>query len=487
MLLQNLAKHITPLAISGNTLLEIEGVTADSRQVKEAFLFVAVRGTAFDGHEYINKAIENGASVIVCEKLPTHPADAITYIQVTDPADALGRLASAWYGEPSKQLVLTGVTGTNGKTTIVTLLYKTFKLLGFKTGLLSTICNYIDDEECPATHTTPDPITLNQLLARMVAAGCTHAFMEVSSHAIAQKRISGLSFKGGIFTNLTRDHLDYHKTPNEYLRVKKQFFDQLPKEAFALSNADDKNGKVMLQNTKAKTHYYSLHTLADFKAKTIEMHFDGTLMQINKQELFSQFAGRFNVYNLLAVYGAAILLEQPHEKILLALSLLQPVTGRFQTLHTPKGFTAIVDYAHTPDALANVLKTIQDVLSGKGKIITVTGAGGNRDKGKRPLMAAEAAKASDRVIITSDNPRNEDPEAIINDMLSGIPDESMAKVLAIADRKQAIKTAVMMAQPGDAVLVAGKGHEEYQEIKGVKHPFSDRKILEELTNIEKPN
>ena len=483
MKLQELLQYITPLEVFGDTSVEVNGIVSDSRRVAEGSLFVAVKGVTVDGHEYIDKAIERGASAIVCEEMPEHITSGITYIRVADSADSLGRLASAWYGEPSKKLVLVGVTGTNGKTTIATILYRLFRKLGFKAGLLSTVCNCIDEAEFPATHTTPDPIALNELLARMVAAGCAYAFMEVSSHAIDQKRVSGLAFKGGIFTNLTRDHLDYHKTFDEYLKVKKRFFDNLPKGTFALSNADDKNGAVLLQNTKATPYYYSLRTLADFKAKIVEMHFEGTLMQINGQEFYSQFAGRFNAYNLLAVYGAAILLGQPREETLLALSAMLPVAGRFQTIRSPKNVTAIVDYAHTPDALTNVLNTIQGVLGGKEAIITVVGAGGNRDKGKRPLMAKEAVEGSGRVIITSDNPRNEEPEAIINDMLAGIPEEEMDKVLAIADRKQAIKTAVMMAQPGNVLLIAGKGHEDYQEIKGVKHHFSDYEVVKELFGI----
>ena len=480
MIIQDLIQEITLLEVVGNLSSNIVGITADSRKVRKEYLFIAVPGTMVDGHDFIKMAIANGASAIICEKIPNELENSVVYIRVADSADTLGKLASAWYGHPSKQLTLVGVTGTNGKTTIATLLYRTIKAFGYKTGLLSTVCNYIDDKEIPSTHTTPDPLELNALLAEMVKSGCLYAFMEVSSHSVSQKRISGLRFKGGIFTNLTRDHLDYHKTFDAYLNAKKTFFDSLPKDAFALSNADDKNGMIMLQNCKAKRYYYSLRTLADFKAKIIEMHFDGTLMQINGHELFTKFVGRFNAYNLLAVYAGVCLLGQSSEAALLILSTLSPVAGRFQTLRSPKGFSAVVDYAHTPDALTNVLNAIHDVLGGNGKVITVVGAGGNRDKGKRPLMAREAVNQSDRVIITSDNPRYEDPESIIQDMLEGIPDSEEKKVLSITDRKQAIKTAVMMATPGDVILVAGKGHEDYQEVKGIKHHFSDREILEEL-------
>ena len=480
MIIQDLIQEITLLEVVGNLSSNIVGITADSRKVQKEYLFIAVPGTMVDGHDFIKMAIANGASAIICEKIPNELENSVVYIRVADSADTLGKLASAWYGHPSKQLTLVGVTGTNGKTTIATLLYRTIKAFGYKTGLLSTVCNYIDDKEIPSTHTTPDPLELNALLAEMVKSGCLYAFMEVSSHSVSQKRISGLRFKGGIFTNLTRDHLDYHKTFDAYLNAKKTFFDSLPKDAFALSNADDKNGMIMLQNCKAKRYYYSLRTLADFKAKIIEMHFDGTLMQINGHELFTKFVGRFNAYNLLAVYAGVCLLGQSSEAALLILSTLSPVAGRFQTLRSPKGFSAVVDYAHTPDALTNVLNAIHDVLGGNGKVITVVGAGGNRDKGKRPLMAREAVNQSDRVIITSDNPRYEDPESIIQDMLEGIPDSEEKKVLSITDRKQAIKTAVMMATPGDVILVAGKGHEDYQEVKGIKHHFSDREILEEL-------
>ena len=372
------------------------------------------------------------------------------------------------------------VTGTNGKTTIATLLYNTFRYFGYKVGLISTVCNYIDDEAIPTEHTTPDPITLNRLLGKMADEGCKYAFMEVSSHSIAQKRISGLKFAGGIFTNLTRDHLDYHKTVENYLKAKKKFFDDMPKNAFSLTNLDDKNGLVMTQNTRSKVYTYSLRSLSNFKGRVLESHFEGMLLDFNNHELAVQFIGKFNASNLLAVFGAAVLLGKKEEDVLVALSTLHPVAGRFDAVRSPKGVTAIVDYAHTPDALINVLNAIHGVLEGKGKVITVVGAGGNRDKGKRPIMAKEAAKASDRVIITSDNPRFEEPQDIINDMLAGLDAEDMRKTLSIADRKEAIRTACMLAEKGDVILVAGKGHENYQEIKGVKHHFDDKEILKEI-------
>lgn len=465
--------------------VEITGIQSDSRKIEKGNLFVAVRGTAVDGHDYIEGAIKKGAAAIVCEETPTLPEELLAachplFIRVKDSADALGKLMSQWFGNPSDQLVLVGVTGTNGKTTIATLLYEMFRKMGHKVGLISTVCNYIDGEAIPTDHTTPDPITLHTLMNRMVEAGCEYAFMEVSSHAVDQKRISGLSFNGGIFTNLTRDHLDYHKTVENYLKAKKSFFDQLPTQAFALTNADDKSGLVMLQNTKAKKLTYSLRSLADFKGKILESHFEGTELLINNRELFVNFVGRFNAYNLLAVYGAAVSLGKDPEEVLVVLSSLHPVSGRFQTLQSPKGFTAIIDYAHTPDALVNVLNTIQEVLNGRGQIITVVGCGGNRDKGKRPIMAKEASRLSDKLILTSDNPRMEDPEAIIQDMVAGLTPADKEHTLTITDRKMAIKTAVMLAQKGDIILVAGKGHENYQDIQGVKHHFDDREIVWEL-------
>jgi len=459
---------------------EITSIQSDSRKVEKGSLFVAVKGTASDGHNYIESALDKGAVAVVCEQVPEALTGKATFITVKDSADTLGKLVATWYDYPSDNLILVGVTGTNGKTTIATLLYEMFRKMGHKVGLISTVCNYIDDEPVPTSHTTPDPIILQELLARMVDAGCEYAFMEVSSHAIDQKRISGLSFDGGIFTNLTRDHLDYHKTVDNYLNAKKKFFDDLPATAFALTNIDDKAGPVMLQNTAAKKLTYSLRTMADFKGKILESHFDGTNLAINGQEVTVHFVGRFNAYNLLAVYGAAIALEKEPEEILITLSTLHSVSGRFETIPSPLGYTAIVDYAHTPDALVNVLKGIQEVLDGQGRIITVVGAGGNRDKGKRPIMAKEAVKLSDQVILTSDNPRFEEPEDIINDMVAGLNATDMERTLCITDRTQAIKTATALAKKGDVILVAGKGHEDYQEIKGVKHHFDDREKLRDI-------
>lgn len=480
MELKNIISALDAFTLVGADDVEITNIQSDSRQVVEGSLFVAVRGTAVDGHAYIAGAIDKGAAAIICEEIPASVDDKCTFVVVKDSAEALGLTVSRWYGDPSKKLVLVGVTGTNGKTTIATLLYDMFRKMGHKVGLLSTVCNYVDGEAIPTDHTTPDTITLHALMARMVEAGCEYAFMEVSSHSIDQRRISGLSFDGGIFTNLTRDHLDYHKTVENYLKAKKKFFDDLPAGTFALTNADDKSGMVMLQNTKAKKLTYSLRTLADFKGKILESHFEGTDLLINGREVMVHFVGRFNAYNLLAVFGTAVSLGKDPEEVLIVLSSLHSVSGRFETIHSPKGFTAIVDYAHTPDALTNVLKGIHEVLDGSGRVITVVGAGGNRDKGKRPLMAKEAVKLSDQVILTSDNPRFEEPEDIINDMVAGLTKMDMERTLCITDRSQAIKTAAMLAKKGDVILVAGKGHEDYQEIKGVKHHFDDREILRDL-------
>jgi len=466
------------IEIKGNTGIEISGITADSRKVFDNYLFVAIKGVQADGREFIPKAINEGAKVIVYEGDADTSVPAVTYIKVKSSAEAIGKLASAWYDHPSSKLKLVGVTGTNGKTTTATLLYNMFRKLGYKAGLLSTVCNYVEDTKFPATHTTPDPVTLNEFIAKMVEAGCEYGFMEVSSHAIHQKRISGVTFVGGIFTNLTQDHLDYHHTMQEYLKAKKAFFDNLPAEAFALTNLDDKNGLVMLQNTKAEKHTYSVKSLADFKARIIEKHFDGTAIEINGREIEVQFVGVFNAYNLLAVYGASILLGQDTEEVLVALSTLKSVAGRFQTIRSNFGYTAIVDYAHTPDALVNVLESIHEVLEGSGKVITVVGCGGNRDKTKRPIMAQESVKLSDQVILTSDNPRYEEPQAIIDDMEAGLDTAQLRKALSIVDREQAIKTACAMAQAGDVILIAGKGHEDYQEVKGVKHHFDDKEIVE---------
>ncbi|MBA7488834.1 MAG: UDP-N-acetylmuramoyl-L-alanyl-D-glutamate--2,6-diaminopimelate ligase [Prevotella sp.] len=480
MKLQELLKNIKPTTIEGNTDVEITGVNIDSRKIKDGHLFVAMKGTQVDGHKFIGKAIESGAKAILCEDMPQEKNDGVCYIQVASTEDAVGKVATLFFGDPSKHLKLVGVTGTNGKTTIATLLYNMFRKFGYKVGLLSTVCNYIDDREVPADHTTPDPIELNELLSEMVKAGCEYAFMECSSHAIHQKRIGGLKFAGGIFTNLTRDHLDYHKTFENYRNAKKAFFDGLPKTAFAITNADDRNGMVMVQNTKATIKTYSTRQMADFRARIIEMHFAGMYLDIDGHEVGVQFIGKFNVSNLLAVYAAARMLGMQPEDILVAMSTLHSVSGRLEPIQSPDGFTAIVDYAHTPDALENVLNAIHEVLNGKGKVITVCGAGGNRDKGKRPLMAQEAARQSDRVIITSDNPRFEEPQDIINDMIAGLNKEQLKKVITIVDRKEAIKTACMMAQKGDVILVAGKGHENYQEIKGVKHHFDDKEVLHEI-------
>jgi len=483
MKLEELMRGIQVTKIVGDTCDDIKGINLDSRLIEQGHLFVAVKGTQTDGHAYIGTAIEKGAIAVLCEELPAGLSERVTYVQVADSEDALGKVATAFYGDPTSKLELVGVTGTNGKTTIATLLYNTFRYFGYKVGLVSTVCNYIDDEAVPTEHTTPDPITLNKLLGRMADSGCKYAFMEVSSHSIAQKRISGLKFAGGIFTNLTRDHLDYHKTVENYLKAKKTFFDNLPKNAFALTNLDDKNGMVMVQNTKAKTYTYSLRSLCDFKGKILESHFEGMILNFNEKELAVQFIGKFNASNLLAVFGTASLLGKKEEDVLVALSTLRPVAGRFDSLRSPAGYTAIVDYAHTPDALVNVLNAIHEVLEGNGQVITVVGAGGNRDKGKRPIMAKESVKGSDRVIITSDNPRFEEPQDIINDMMAGLDTEDRKKVVAITDRKEAIRTACMLAQPGDVILVAGKGHENYQDVKGVKHHFDDKEVLKDIFNI----
>ena len=482
MRLNELLKNVEVLNTIGNAEVEITGVNIDSRRIEKGHLFVAIPGTVTDGHKFIPKAIELGASAVLCEKMPEEKAPEVTYIQVASTEDAVGKVATLFYGDPSRKLKLVGVTGTNGKTTIATLLYNMFRKFGHKCGLLSTVCNYIEGEPIPADHTTPDPIELNRLLAQMVDAGCEYAFMECSSHAIAQKRIGGLKFAGGLFTNLTRDHLDYHKTFENYRDAKKAFFDGLDKDAFAITNADDKNGAVMVQNCKAQIKTYSTRTMADFKAKIIECHFEGMYLDINGKEVGVQFIGKFNVSNLLAVYGAAVMLGKKPEDILLILSTLKSVNGRLEPIHSPEGYTAIVDYAHTPDALENVLNAIHEVLNGKGKVITVCGAGGNRDKGKRPLMAQEAVKQSDKVIITSDNPRFEEPQDIINDMLAGLDQKQMKKVLSIVDRREAIRTACMLAEKGDVILIAGKGHEDYQEIKGVKHHFDDKEVVRDIFN-----
>ena len=475
-----LLSGIDAIERKGSCVTEVSGIESDSRQVKKDNLFVAVRGVTVDGHTFIAQAISQGAAVIVCEDFPDELNPQVLYVRVPDSSVAFGVLASAWYDHPSEELTLVGVTGTNGKTTTATLLYEMFRMFGYKVGLLSTVCNYIDDVAVPATHTTPDPLHLHSLLRQMVDAGCSYAFMEVSSHSAAQHRIAGLDFNGAIFTNLTRDHIDYHKTVEAYLKAKKSFFDGLPKGAFALTNIDDKSGMVMLQNTRAEKHTYSMRTVADFKVKIVESRIDGMSLQINGKDVEVMFVGKFNAYNLLAVYGAACLLGRNPDEVLQKMSLLVPVAGRFQTLHSTRGYVAIVDYAHTPDALNNVLTSIREVLGDKGAIITVVGAGGNRDKGKRPMMAREAVNLSDRVILTSDNPRFEDPNDILNDMLAGLDSGQRRKALAIVDRREAIRAATQFAQPGDVVLIAGKGHEDYQEIAGVKHHFDDKEEVEKL-------
>jgi len=478
--LTDLLKGIDWLESKGDASVLIRGIQFDSRQVKAGDLFVAVKGSHVDGHQYISKAIEKGAVAVVCEEVPAQFPSSVVLVRINDTQFAFGKIASAFYNHPSENLKVVGVTGTNGKTTIASLLYKTFSLLGYKVGLISTIKYYVGTEEFPATHTTPDALQIQELMALMVESGCEYCFMEVSSHAIDQDRISGIDFDGGIFTNLTHDHLDYHLTFAEYLKAKKKFFDLLPETAFALTNADDKNGMVMLQNTKASKQTYSLRTLANFNCKVIEKHFDGMLLNIDGQEVWTHFTGVFNASNLMAVMGATMLLGVNREEILRILSELRPVSGRFEILRSPDGKYAVVDYAHTPDAIQNVLSGITEIRSGNEQIITVVGAGGDRDKTKRPEMAREAVKQSDKVILTSDNPRSEEPEQILADMEAGIEMHQKHKVLSIVNRREAIKTACMLAKPGDIILVAGKGHEDYQEIKGVKYHFDDKEVINEL-------
>lgn len=489
MKLKDVLRKVKPLETIGSMETEITDVQIDSRKVKKGSLFIAERGTQTDGHVFIPAAVKNGAAAVVCETMPEEIDGNTVFVRLESTEAAAGPIATQFYGDPSRKLKLVGVTGTNGKTTIATLLYNMFRKFGYKCGLCSTVCNYIDGEVVPADHTTPDPVTLNYLLGRMADAGCQYAFMEVSSHSIAQKRIGGLVFAGGIFTNLTRDHLDYHKTFENYRDAKKAFFDGLPKTAFAITNGDDKNGMIMVQNTAATVKTYSTRSMADFRARILEMSFEGMLLEIDGREVSVPFVGKFNVSNLLAVYGAARMLGREAMEILTTLSTLHSVAGRFETLRSPSGYTAIVDYAHTPDALVNVLSAIHEVLkesrSLESKVITVCGAGGNRDKGKRPIMAAEAANRSDRVVITSDNPRFEDPQAIINDMTAGLTAAQRRKVVTIADRREAIKAACMMADKGDVILIAGKGHEDYQEISGVKHHFDDREEVRKVFEQEK--
>ncbi len=468
----------------GNSDIEICDVVNDSRNAQAGSLFVAVRGVNVDGHTFIDRLYGKGIAAIVCEELPERLDPTTTYVRVADSAVALGFIASEWWDNPSRRLKLVGVTGTNGKTTTATLIYEMARLMGYKAGLLSTVCNYIDTKIIAATQTTPDPLTINRLLHDMVEAGCEYAAMEVSSHAAHQHRISGLHFAGGIFSNLTRDHLDYHKTFDAYLAAKKSFFDLLPATAFSLTNIDDKVGEVMLQNTRAVKNTYSLRANADFMGRIIESRLDGTLMTFNSREVEVLFTGRFNAYNLLAVYAASISLGWDKEEVLVNMSRLVPVAGRFQAFYSKRGYAAIVDYAHTPDAVVNVLNAIREVIGNNGNIITVVGAGGNRDKGKRPIMAREAASRSQRLILTSDNPRDEEPADILHDMEEGLDQEARLKTLSIVDRREAIRTAAALASSGDVILIAGKGHEDYQEIKGVKYHFDDREIVQEIIKNE---
>lgn len=483
--LSQLLSAITPLEVIGSVDKEINLLTPDSRRVEAGAMFVAVRGTAVDGHSFIPVVSTTGVAAIVCEQLPQLLESGITYIKVENSAVALGHLASEWYGNPSRELKLVGVTGTNGKTTTATLIYEMARLMGNKAGLLSTVRNYVDDKPYATTQTTPDPLTINRLLREMVDAGCGYAAMEVSSHAADQHRIAGLHFAGAVFSNLTRDHLDYHKSVEAYLKAKKSFFDNLDADSFALTNIDDKTGLVMTQNTRAAVKTYSLRSEADFTGRIVESRLDGTLLSLNGREVEVMFTGRFNAYNLTAVYGASVLLGWPVDDILRCMSMLVPVAGRFQTLRSPRGYVAVVDYAHTPDAVVNVLNAIREVVGDKAQVITVVGAGGNRDHGKRPIMAAEAARLSDRLILTSDNPRFEDPRAILADMEAGLDASQRPRTLTIVDRREAIRTATALAQAGDVVLIAGKGHEDYQEINGVKHHFDDRETVLDIFSDEK--
>ena len=483
--LQELLSPLDIIKIIGSDDKNITSLTSDSRKVEDGTLFVAVPGVSVDGHKFIPMAEEKGSVAVVCQELPSELSTHVTYIVVPSSALALGYLASQWFDNPSRKLKLVGVTGTNGKTTTATLIYEMARLLGHKAGLLSTVCNYVDEKAYPTDHTTPDPYTLNEMLHLMVEAGCEYAAMEVSSHAADQQRIAGLHFVGGVFTNLTRDHLDYHKTFEAYLAAKKKFFDMLPAEAFALTNADDKVGEVMLQNTRAHRYTYSLRSDADFRGRIVESRLDGTLLSLNGNEVELLFTGKFNAYNLTAVYGACVLIGWQKEDVLREMSRLVPVAGRFQAFHSPKGYTAIVDYAHTPDAVVNVLNAIREVIGKDGEIITVVGAGGNRDKGKRPIMAREAPARSERVILTSDTPRFEEPADILHDREDGLDEEARKRTLHITDRRQAIRTAATLAGKGSVILIAGKGHEDYQEIKGVKHHFDDREVIMEIIADEK--
>jgi len=469
--------------IIGSTHVAISSIVFDSRKVKKDSLFVATKGAADDGHIYIQKAIESGAIAIVCEEIPKDKNDQITYVKVTDSTYALGVMACNYFDNPSEKLKLVGITGTNGKTTTVTLLFNLFKSLGYSVGLLSTVQNKINNIVIPSTHTTPDAITLNELLFKMEEQGCEFVFMEVSSHAIVQNRIAGINFTGALFSNITHDHLDYHKTFDEYIKAKKQFFNLLPSTAFALTNRDDKNGMVMLQNTKANKYTYALKNIADYKCKIIESHLNGLLLNIDNHEVWVKLIGTFNAYNILSVYATAVLLKQDITSVLTALSNLNSVEGRFQYVKSPNGVIGIIDYAHTPDALKNVLETVKEIRSGSEQVITLVGCGGDRDSAKRPIMAAIACEYSNKVILTSDNPRTEDPEEILNQMQAGVNPVDVKKVLRITDRREAIKIACSFSSKGDIILIAGKGHEKYQEIKGVKHDFDDLEILKETIKI----
>ncbi|MES2138253.1 MAG: UDP-N-acetylmuramoyl-L-alanyl-D-glutamate--2,6-diaminopimelate ligase [Bacteroidota bacterium] len=478
-LLKDILYKVGLVEIVGSTNVAIAAISFDSRKIEMDSLFVAVKGTLSDGHKYIDDTIAKGAVAVLCEELPNTLNDKITYIKVNDASVALGIVAGNFYDNPSENLVLVGVTGTNGKTTTVTLLFSLFKKMGYNVGLLSTVKNQINNEIIPATHTTPDAIQLNALLRQMLDKGCTHCFMEVSSHAVMQNRISGIHFSGGVFTNITHDHLDYHKTFQEYIKAKKRFFDMLGPDAFALTNKDDANGELMLQNTKATKKTYSLHAMADFRCKVVENQFSGLLLNIDNNEVWSKLIGNFNAYNLLAVYATAVLLKEDKTNVLTTLSTLSSVEGRFQYIRSDNGIIGIVDYAHTPDALMNVLKTIKDIRTGNEQVITVVGCGGDRDSAKRPIMAKIACDLSNKVILTSDNPRSEEPDAIIKEMEKGVDAVNRKKTISIIDRTEAIKAACSIAKPGDIILVAGKGHEKYQEVKGVKHPFDDMLVLKE--------
>lgn len=480
--LSEILSDIKVTKIIGNPDVAVCKIYIDSRKITNNSIFIAIRGIQTDGHNFITDVIKAGAKAIICEKIPSKTVADITYVQVENTSVLLGRIADSYYNHPSSKLKLIGITGTNGKTTIATLLYKLFRQLGYRTGLISTVVNYVDSKSFESTHTTPDAISINNLLNKMVEAGCKYCFMEISSHSIVQNRINGITFAGGVFTNLTHDHLDYHKTFEEYLLAKKKFFDDLPASSFALTNTDDKNGKVIIQNTKAKTYTYSLHSLSDYNATIIESQINGMLLKINNVEMWTRLIGKFNASNILAIYSTAILLDADKEKVMLELSDLTAVDGRFEYFTSPSKYNAIVDYAHTPDALLNVLQTIKQLVKTNGKIITVVGAGGNRDKSKRPVMAKVSAELSDKVILTSDNPRNEKPEDIITDMKQGLDKELSKKVLTIIDRREAIRTACEFANIGDMVLIAGKGHETYQEINGVKSHFDDREVIKEIFN-----